>query len=130
MLNNRRQILIQDEVTASQDIQWRMHTNATITLDGTTANLELDNEKMQIILLEPPAGATFDVVNADRDGFEPVPGFGDQPNDGVRVLRVQLPAGTHTLQVLFNPQWPDMKSADFVTPPTVPLDNWTLTSHD
>lgn len=132
MLNNRRQILIQDEVTASQDIHWRMHTNATVTLDGTTANLELDGEKMQVTILNPPQGAAFDLVAADRQGWQPLPNMDppDQENPGVQVLRIQLPAGTHNLQVLFNPQWPGMKASDFVTPPSVPLDDWSLTSHN
>ena len=43
---------------------------------------------------------------------------------------IDLPAGEYSLQVLFTPQWPDMSSSDYVTPPSVAIDSWTLRSHD
>ncbi|KAG2014283.1 heparinase II/III family protein [Coprinopsis cinerea AmutBmut pab1-1] len=130
-LNGRRQILIQDEVDAQAEIQWRMHTNATISIDssGTSATLTLDGKEMQVILLDPPAGARFTEQPADRQGIEPIPAFGDQANDGVRVLSIVLDAGSYTLSVLFNPQWEGMSAGDYVTPAVVPLDDWSLTSH-
>lgn len=131
LLNARRQVLLQDEITATQPIQWRMHTNATVALDsaGTTATLTLDGEELHAILLSPPAGARFTTLDPVRPAGMAEPLVPDQANPGVTVLAVDLAAGTHTLQVLFNPQWEGMAAADFVTPPTVALDSWGLTSH-
>jgi len=130
MLNKRRQVLLQDEVAASEPIQWRMHTNATVEADGTSATLTRDGQTMQVSLLSPPEGASFSTAEAVRFESDPTPPAADQPNPGVTVLVVSLPAGTHNLQVLFNPRWPGMDDGDFVTPPTVALDDWSLTSHD
>lgn len=107
-----------------------MHTNATVTTDGTSANLALDGQTMKVSLLNAPSGATFSKSDAVRFTSDPTPAEPDQPNPGVTVLIIDLPAGTYNLQVLFNPQWPGMKDSDFVTPPSVPLDNWSLTSHN
>ena len=108
-----------------------MHTNATVTIssDGASATLKLDGQVMNVILLNP-RGATFTTSDAVRfSSFPPAP-QADQPNPGVKVLVISLPAGTYTLEVLFNPQWPGMSASDFVTPPSVPLASWSLTSHD
>ena len=131
-LNKRRQVLLQDEVTASGEIQWRMHTNATVTVSGASATLELDSQKMTVTLLNPPPGAAFATSEAVRvpNSAEPGPQIPDQPNPGVTVLTLTLPAGTYTLPVLFNPQWSGMSASDFVTPAVVALDNWSLTSHN
>ena len=32
-LNGRKQVLLQDDIEASQPIMWRMHTNATVKVD-------------------------------------------------------------------------------------------------
>ena len=37
MYNNRRQVLIQDEINSSASVQWTMHTNATVSTDGSKA---------------------------------------------------------------------------------------------
>jgi len=132
LLNARKQVLIQDEINASVSMMWRMHTNATVTIssDGTSATLSLDGQVMNVILLNPPSGATFTTSDAVRLSSFPAPPQPDQPNPGVKVLVISLPAGTYTLGVLFNPQWPGMSASDFVTPPSVSLAKWSLTSHD
>lgn len=133
LLNGRRQVLLQDEVTATADVQWRMHTNATVSIDtsGTSATLTLDGQTMLVSMLNPPSGAAFSQGPAQRFSSDVTPPVPDQPNPGVTVLMIDLPnAGTYTLEVLFNPQWPGMSSSDFVTPPNVALDSWTLTSHN
>jgi hypothetical protein len=109
-----------------------MHTNATVSVDssGTTATLTLDGQTMIVTILNPPSGAAFTTSDAIRFPTDPTPPQPDQPNPGVTVLIIDLPAGSYTLEVLFNPQWPGMSASDFVTPPSVALDNWTLTSHD
>ncbi|KAJ7726399.1 heparinase II/III family protein [Mycena metata] len=130
LLNGRKQVLLQDEVTASQSVMWRMHTNATVTIDasGTSATLALDGQTLKIAMLSPPDGAQFKTGPAVRFSTDPTPPEADQENPGVTVLMISLPAGTYTLQVLFNPQWPG--SVNYVTPPTVAIDSWSLRSHD
>ncbi|KAJ7492779.1 chondroitin AC/alginate lyase [Mycena latifolia] len=128
LLNGRKQVLIQDEITASESVMWRMHTNATISLDGTSATLTLDGQTMQVTMLNPPSGAAFTTSDAKRFDSDPTPPAADQDNPGVSVLIISLPAGTYNLQVLFNPQWPG--DVTYVTPPSVALDQWTLRSHD
>ncbi|KAJ7085693.1 chondroitin AC/alginate lyase [Mycena belliarum] len=128
LLNGRKQVLIQDEITASKGVQWRMHTNATIAADGTSATLTLDGQTMKVTILNAPSGAAFSQSAAKRFDTDPTPPTADQENPGVSVLIISLPAGTYNLQVLFNPQWPG--DVTYVTPPSVALDQWTLRSHD
>ncbi|KAJ2930733.1 hypothetical protein H1R20_g6367, partial [Candolleomyces eurysporus] len=132
LLNKRRQFLLQDEITAEGAVQWRMHTNATIAIEsgGTSATLTLDGQTLKVSILNAPSGAQFSTVQPVRPAGMPEPLVPDQENPGVTVLAISLPAGTYNLQVLFNPQWPGMSDSDFVTPSSVPLDNWSLRSHD
>ncbi|KAJ6604490.1 chondroitin AC/alginate lyase [Mycena vulgaris] len=129
LLNGRKQVLIQDEITSTAPVQWRMHTNATVTIDpsGTSASLALDGQTMQVSIQNPPTGAVFTTSEAKRFDTDPAPPVPDQDNPGVTVLIISLSAGTYSLQVLFNPQWKDVS---LVTPPSVQLDSWTLRSHD
>lgn len=133
LLNGRRQVLLQDDISGSgTDIQWRMHTNATVVTSGTSATLELAGQKMQVSILNAPSGVTFSTADPVRYSSDPsLPSGGTDPeNRGVTVLVIDIPAGTKSIQVLFNPQWPNMSSNQFVTPPSVPIDNWSLTSHN
>ncbi|KAK0478316.1 chondroitin AC/alginate lyase [Armillaria novae-zelandiae] len=127
MLNKRKQVLVQDEVTSTADIQWRMHTNATITTDGSKATLVRDGKTLEVSILSP-SGATFTTSAATRFDTDPTPPDADQANPGITVLIIELTAGTNNIQVLFNPQWND--GTTFVTPSSVDLDNWSLTSHN
>ncbi|KAG5644525.1 hypothetical protein DXG03_008267 [Asterophora parasitica] len=131
LLNGRKQVLIQDEIASQQEVQWRMHTNATVSIadSGTSATLTIGDKKLEVALLSPPDGAKFTTSDAVRFLSDPTPPVADQPNPGVTVLIISLPAGTYNLQVLFNPQWSGSSASDFVTPPSVPLDNWSLDSH-
>ncbi|KAG9054872.1 hypothetical protein FS842_003909 [Serendipita sp. 407] len=130
-INGRRQVLLQDELTGVNAVTyWRMHTNATVTIDGNTANLSLNGKSLQVTLIDPPANLQWQTLDPVRTDDAPQLQTGqeaDQPNPGVTVLSLSIPAGTHTIQVLFNPQWDGF--SDFQTPPTVALDSWTLTSH-
>lgn len=111
-----------------------MHTNATVAVDssGSSATLQIGDEKLTMQVLNPTSGVTITTGPAQRFSDDPpLPaGAEDQPNDGVTVVMINLDPGTYSLQVLFNPQWPGMSSSDFVTPPNVALDSWTLTSHN
>ncbi|KAJ7091353.1 chondroitin AC/alginate lyase [Mycena belliarum] len=128
LLNGRKQVLLQDEITATASVMWRMHTNATVSISGTSATLTLDGKTMDVSIVNAPDGATFTKSDATRLSTDVTPPAADQPNPGVTVLLISLPAGTYNLQVLFNPQWND--GTKFVTPPSVALDSWTLRSHD
>jgi len=131
-INNRKQVLLQDEITSSGPIQWRMHTNATVTVNSgnTTATLELDGQTLQMSILSPGSGATISTADAVRYPSDPTPPAPDQSNPGVTVIIISMDAGgPYTLEVLFNPQWPGMAASDFATPGSVALDDWTLTSH-
>ncbi|KAG8891543.1 hypothetical protein FRC00_013530 [Tulasnella sp. 408] len=132
LLNGRRQILLQDDISCNRGpIEWRMHTRAVVQVNGVSASLTLNGQTMEIRIINPPDGACFKTGDAVRQPSDPSlpPGTIDQPNQGVTVLSITLPAGSYNLQVLFNPQWPDMAADRYVTPPFVPIDGWTLTSH-
>jgi hypothetical protein len=134
LLNGRQQVLLQDDINAQEAIMWRMHTNASVTISssGTSATLALDGQTLTMEILNAPSGAQFAQGQAVRlAGDPPLPsGQSDQPNPGVTVVSISLPAGQYSLQVLFNPQWPGLQTSDYVTPPSVPLGSWTLTSHN
>lgn len=112
---------------------WRMHTNASIALgnNNLTATLTIGSATTVVELLNPPSGAQFSIMDAERLLTDPPTptGWPDQPNPGVLVLVIGLPAGNYTLEVLFNPQWPGMSSSSYVQPNSVPLSQWSLTSH-
>ena len=132
VLNKRRQALLQDDIQATQPIQWRMHTNATIDPEGTLATLDIGGKKLQVEIINAPSGATFAKTDPVRYSDDPAlpTGQTDQANPGVSVLTIDLPAGEYSLQVLFSPQWDGMKSSDFVKPGAVPLSGWTVDSHN
>jgi hypothetical protein len=129
--------LLQDDITNANDpSQWRMHTNATVELAGASATLTMPitGNKMIATILNPPNGIVFGTAQPVRYDTDPPLPPGeinqDQPNPGVTVLTIDIPTGTNSIQVLFNPQWSGMSSGDFKTPPSVPIDNWSLTSHN
>lgn len=134
MLSGRKRVLLQDEINVTDPIQWRMHTNATVDASGTSATLSLSGKTLTMQIIDAPAGATFATGPAVRDPTDPALPAGDenqdQPNPGVTVVSISLPAGQNTLQVLFTPQWDGVDMSSFKTPPTVALDSWTLTSHN
>ena len=109
-----------------------MHTNATVSISGTTITLELDNQKLVMEVLNAPEGLSIGTAEAKRvDGSPALPaGQTDQENPGVTVVTMDLPAGQYTLEVLFNPQWEGMSSSDFKTPSSVALNDWSLDSHN
>ncbi|BGP47560.1 hypothetical protein JCM10450v2_003423 [Rhodotorula kratochvilovae] len=139
-VNGRRQVLLRDEVDSTAAVQWRMHTNATVTLSNSdrTATLKLGSETL-IATLRSPSGATFGTEAAERAASDPtttsyngatVSMSPDQPNPGVTVLTIDVAAGANTIEVLFNPQWPGWSEGDFVDPPDVAIADWSLTSHE
>ena len=105
-----------------------MHTNASVSVNGQSATLTIGSQTLTLTILNTP-GAQLTTGPATRYPTDPTPPAPDPDNPGVTVVIIKLPAGTHSLQVLLNPQWPGMQASDFKTPPSVPLDNWSLTSH-
>ena len=133
-INGRKQVLLQDDITATQPIMWRMHTNATVTVDssGTSATLKIGDQTLTMQILNPTSDMQISTGPAQRFSDDPAlpTGQTDQENPGVTVVMINMQAGTKSLQVLFNPQWPGMSSNDFKTPSAVAIDSWSLTSHN
>lgn len=109
-----------------------MHTNATVTVNSNGFTLQIGDQTLQMQVLNAPSGAKLGTADAVRLSTDPAlpAGQTDQPNPGVTVVTIDMPAGTNNLQVLFNPQWPGMSSSDFQTPSSVALSSWSLTSHN
>ncbi|WVF70621.1 hypothetical protein IAT40_005413 [Kwoniella sp. CBS 6097] len=132
-LNGRKQILLQDDVTNSPTLEWRMHTNATVTTDAATATLKIGDDTLVAKILQGPSGAAFSTAQPVRASSDPAVPSGDentdQSNDGVTVLTIDIPdGGSFSLQVLFTPQWGSgFTAVDTVN--NVALDQWSLTSH-
>ncbi|KAG8899818.1 hypothetical protein FRC01_010361 [Tulasnella sp. 417] len=126
-LAGRTRVLVQDDITnAAEQIQWRMHTNATVAVNGPTATLTLEDKTMYVHILDAPAGVAFEALPAQRYADDPAlpAGMVDQPNPGVTVLAITLQPGSYNLQVLFDPTSMDYKPAAMV-----PIDQWSATSH-
>ncbi|KAK7033651.1 hypothetical protein VNI00_012651 [Paramarasmius palmivorus] len=127
VFNGRKQVLIRDEVTTTTGFQWRMHTNATISIDGSTATLQLDGKEMKVVLTSP-SGASWTQSEAKRMSSDVTPPEADQENPGVSVLIAEIGEGSQTVEVVFNPSWGE--GVTIQTPPSVELSAWSLSSHD
>lgn len=132
-INGRRQVLLQDELTDVEDpAQWRVQTNATVTINDppTSATLELEGKKLTVQILSGPDGAGFTSLPSSRTDIAPQlgPDMVDQDTSPSTVLAIDIPAGSTTLVVAWNPEWPDFK--DFKTPETVALKDWSVDSHN
>lgn len=92
-LLDRRYVLVQDEVdtAAPADIAWSLHTQAKVDLDGPTATLTLDDDRLQARILEP-SGATFEVAAAEIAPPQ-------KDNKGIRKLMVRLPKRTGATRI-------------------------------
>ncbi|WVR05880.1 hypothetical protein IAU60_002906 [Kwoniella sp. DSM 27419] len=137
-INGRKQILLQDDVTSSPTLQWRMHTNATVSIDSSssnTATLTLGDDTLIAKIVQGPSGAAFSTAQPVRESSDPAVPSGndaendDQPNPGVTVLTIDVnDGGSFSLQVLFTPQWGNgFTAVDSVN--NVALDQWSTTSH-
>ncbi len=159
-INDRKQILLQDEVNgATKDIQWRMHTNATMAFnsDNTTVTLSLSGQTLQASIVSGPSGAKFEQLPATRYSTDPaVPSVdaqvvvpqitssgegqqtvsqnslnADQSNGDTTVLAITIAGGgTFSLQVLFNPQYSGATSSSYISAKNVALSDWSTTSHN
>lgn len=136
LINGRKQVLIQDELSGFNTAEWRMHTNATINLGNNNrqATMTLNGATMIANILDSAPSATFGTAQPTPTGTVVSPptavGGTNLPNPGVTVLTIDVPADTTTLEVLFNPQWEGMAASAYATPTSVPLSSWSLTSHN
>ncbi|PWN47769.1 hypothetical protein IE53DRAFT_371182 [Violaceomyces palustris] len=158
MLNGRRQVLVQDEIagnSAITSIEWRVQTNGTVTLsqDRRTATLTISNitdpnagvvglqkfatTKTMVVKILSPSNAVFSTNGppATREyGTAAVSSGGedsDQVNTGVTALSIKLDGGSaQTIQVVWQPQWSELSTADTTDPKSVSLTQWSLTSHN
>lgn len=113
----RRGLLVQDEFLLQQpcEISWGVFTDATVTLEGRQATLELEGKQLIARLLAPES-ASFSIVSAEQEPPQ-------KRNRGVSRLTVRLPnaQGEARIVVLFSPVWPDTN----VTSMRVhPLEEW------
>ncbi|CCF51198.1 hypothetical protein NDA11_007925 [Ustilago hordei] len=160
MLNGRRQVLVQDEIAQSSSItsvQWRVQTNGTVSIssDGKTATLtqssitdpnagvvgkvSLGGTKTMKLQILSPSNAVFTSQGPPAQRiygtavYSAPPEDSDQANVGVTALSIDLggaQSGAQTLQVVWQPQWESLSAADQATPKSVPLSQWSLTSHN
>jgi hypothetical protein len=128
LLDQRRQVLLQDEVqtAAPTDIWWFMHTQTqveSVSADGKTAVLLSDGQRLHARILSPQP-AEFVVMDAQPLPTSPNPA-GQDPNNGIRKLAIHLPQTQDLrLAVVFTPLRPwESPPASF--PAVEPLDTWT-----
>jgi hypothetical protein len=115
LFDNRRRVLIQDEITAGAPLAptWAMHTLAAVHAEGDQATLTQGGVMVAARILAP-AGARFEVEPVDL----PKP---QKPTEGVSKLVVRLPepAASTQVAVVFAPGTADAGSANVVA-----LDEW------
>jgi hypothetical protein len=120
LVDSRRSLLVQDEVTAPAPVEyvWAMHTRAEIQASGSEATLTLNGKSVKARVLEP-AGATLAAESATPSGPEK-----ENRNEGVRKLVVRLPGkvAAARVAVLLTPQKAGQTAAASV--PVTPLDEW------
>lgn len=94
------------------------------TLRSASGSAKFGTAQPVRLASDPPLNQSFFL-----DGFgNEVQKDVDQPNVGVTVLTINVPAGKETLYVSFEPQW-DGKNTKSMKPATVPLEKWGLSSH-
>lgn len=166
-LNGRRQVLLQDEIKKGHgSVEWRVHTNGTVTLskDKRTATLKIselhypnaagadpNGDKFKTVKLPKPvslkaqilspSGATFETNKSPYESYKL--NTPKQENDingnkieaevsdaGVTILSIKLDGkDDENIQVWLQPEYTKSQDSDNKAPKSVPLDNWSLTSH-
>ena len=125
LFDDRRQLLIQDEILAPGGIDyWSfLHTRATVTIadDGRSAILERNGQRLWLELLTPDSELTVGPAG-------PLPGSpnpaGQSTQNGVQAIRVHLPQITDTtVAIRAVPLAPGQQRPD-AAPQIVPLSQW------
>ena len=103
MIDHRRAVLVQDEITVDSDttIAWGITTEAEIEITSpANARLTQNGKALNVRILSP--GAEF----SQKDAPQPEPPH--YSNEGVRRLEATIKAsGSVTLSVQFSPEWTD-----------------------
>gem|GEM_PF-2301252 len=125
LFDNRRQLLIQDEVTSQNpaDIWWFMHTRAAVELseDGRSAILSRNNKKVLARVPSPPE-ASFQLLPARPLEASPDP-IGQDLNSGLHKLAIHLTGVTELRLVVQLTPLEDYEYAP-LTPTVYSLDEW------
>ncbi|MFH0965390.1 MAG: heparinase II/III family protein [Planctomycetota bacterium] len=95
-----REVLIQDELRAQKETEvwWQMHTRAQISVEGGRRALLQQGGKALSATILSPAGATFQVREANAP-----PPQGQQPDVKKLVIALAVPAGETRIAVAFVP---------------------------
>jgi len=103
LLEGRSELIVRDELDAGgTETWWFMHTAADVTVDGRTATLRRDGERVRAAI-RSPNGATFAVKEAAPLPTSPVREE-EAPVEGVRKLAIHLEdAGTTAIEVRIGP---------------------------
>lgn len=129
MINNRTQILLQDEVTLSSpgEVWWFMNTeaDATIASDSMSAVLTLDGERLSVRVLTPGTGR-LQVVAGEPLPTSPNPS-GQAANSHKLAMHLQN-VTSMTLPVLFTPLPGTQDPADDSIPSVLALSDSTWPS--
>ncbi|PWN87670.1 hypothetical protein FA10DRAFT_268997 [Acaromyces ingoldii] len=98
---------------------------------------KFSQQTMKIKMLQPTdANVKFTTEKPDNRIYGSDPNQasgeqGDQPNPDVTAISIKLDGGSaQQIQVVWQPQWSDMQTADSADPKSVALASWSLTSHN
>jgi hypothetical protein len=125
LFDERRQVIIQDEVTAQEPVElwWFMHTKAGLHIegDGKTATLQRDGKQLVARILSP-LHATFEVMAAEPLPSSPNP-EGQNRNADFKKLAIHLEDVTDVCLVVQLTPLADSRSAS-VAADVKPLKEW------
>ncbi len=119
-LINRDEVIIQDEVQCDQpaDLWWFLHTQAKISLTGSTATLTIGDKQMTARILSPK-GATFTKMKDEPLSTSPHP-EGQANDSAFDKLTIHLPKTKNLrLTVILTPGTENQSR-----PKVKPLQNW------
>lgn len=132
LVDNRQQVIVQDEVAATQNVDtwWFMHTAADmqISTDGRSAVLTKDGKQMLARITSPGTERFYNMAaqplwNTSNPSNDP-----SGTNSGVRKLAIHIEGkSAFTLTVQFTPLGQGISSQVL---PITPLGNWSLSSLD
>jgi hypothetical protein len=130
LLENRSQVLLQDEMTVTSsgsEIYWFMHTpstNIVLGNEGKEATITINGKRLWLKILE--GAGSFEVREAVRLPIAMPAAESDSPNPSIRKLVIHLenvPAGPLRIPVLMVPLALG-QTAPAVSPQVTDLDGW------
>ena len=97
LVDGRTELIVRDELTADEsEVWWFLHTEAAIEVDGRSATLERDGERMTVALVTPD-DAAFEVMDAAPLPTSPTREE-DDPVEDIRKLAINL-SGVNTTAI-------------------------------